>query len=139
MSLSTVSLNPSCKAEVRFKFRCCNSYTDDALVQPKPNLQWIGTAVAKVAQQCNMFVFSLRFRIAGADPVVSTVKRFCHSCSGAIEPLVSLCPGLPTSLTIWPVIRQAKVVGVLDAAFDVLVPELVVSKRGFTLTKCPLM
>ncbi|KAG5220697.1 RNB-domain-containing protein [Salix suchowensis] len=37
-----------------------------------------------------------------------------------------------------PVVRQAKVVGVLDAAFDVLVPSLA-SRREFTPIKCPLI
>jgi len=68
-------------------------------------------AVAKVAQQCNI----------KRDSAVLAQEQSAH---------LFLCV-LISDLTIryGPVIRQAKVVGVLDAAFDVLVPEFGIEKR----------
>jgi len=68
-------------------------------------------AVAKVAQQCN-------------------IKRDSASLAQEQSAHLFLCV-LISDLTqrYGPVIRQAKVVGVLDAAFDVLVPEFGIEKR----------
>ncbi|KAF9268013.1 RNB-domain-containing protein [Marasmius fiardii PR-910] len=68
-------------------------------------------AVAKVAQQCNI----------KRDSAVLAQEQSTH---------LYLCV-LISDLTqrYGPVIRQAKVVGVLDAAFDVLVPEFGIEKR----------
>jgi protein SSD1 len=68
-------------------------------------------AVAKVAQQCNI----------KRDSAVLAQEQSNH---------LFLCV-LVADLTqrYGPVIRQAKVVGVLDAAFDVLVPEFGIEKR----------
>lgn len=68
-------------------------------------------AVAKVAQQCNI----------KRDSAVLAQEQSAH---------LFLCV-LISDLTnrYGPVVRQAKVVGVLDAAFDVLVPEFGIEKR----------
>ncbi|EGO27535.1 hypothetical protein SERLADRAFT_346957, partial [Serpula lacrymans var. lacrymans S7.9] len=68
-------------------------------------------AVAKVAQQCN-------------------IKRDSATLAQEQSTHLYLCV-LIADLThrYGPVIRQAKVVGVLDAAFDVLVPEFGIEKR----------
>ncbi|KAG5649012.1 hypothetical protein DXG03_000361 [Asterophora parasitica] len=68
-------------------------------------------AVAKVAQQCN-------------------IKRDSATLAQEQSAHLFLCV-LIADLTqrYGPVIRQAKVVGVLDAAFDVLVPEFGIEKR----------
>ncbi|KAG5638203.1 hypothetical protein H0H81_001300 [Sphagnurus paluster] len=68
-------------------------------------------AVAKVAQQCNI----------KRDSAILAQEQSAH---------LFLCV-LISDLTqrYGPVIRQAKVVGVLDAAFDVLVPEFGIEKR----------
>jgi protein SSD1 len=68
-------------------------------------------AVAKVAQQCN-------------------IKRDSARLAEEQSAHLFLCV-LISDLTYryGPVIRQAKVVGVLDAAFDVLVPEFGIEKR----------
>ncbi|KAJ7228625.1 SSD1 protein [Mycena pura] len=68
-------------------------------------------AVAKVAQQCN-------------------IKRDSASLAQEQSAHLFLCV-LIADLTqrYGPVVRQAKVVGVLDAAFDVLVPEFGIEKR----------
>ncbi|RDB22631.1 Virulence protein SSD1 [Hypsizygus marmoreus] len=68
-------------------------------------------AVAKVAQQCN-------------------IKRDSATLAEEQSAHLFLCV-LISDLTqrYGPVIRQAKVVGVLDAAFDVLVPEFGIEKR----------
>jgi len=68
-------------------------------------------AVAKVAQQCN-------------------IKRDSAALAQEQSTHLFLCV-LIADLTqrYGPVVRQAKVVGVLDAAFDVLVPEFGIEKR----------
>jgi protein SSD1 len=68
-------------------------------------------AVAKVAQQCN-------------------IKRDSATLAQEQSAHLFLCV-LISDLTqhYGPVIRQAKVVGVLDSAFDVLVPEFGIEKR----------
>ncbi|KAK0191056.1 SSD1 protein [Armillaria mellea] len=68
-------------------------------------------AVAKVAQQCNI----------KRDSAILAQEQSAH---------LFLCV-LISDLTqrYGPVVRQAKVVGVLDAAFDVLVPEFGIEKR----------
>ncbi|KAL0574675.1 Translational repressor [Marasmius crinis-equi] len=68
-------------------------------------------AVAKVAQQCN-------------------IKRDSATLAQEQSTHLYLCV-LISDLTqrYGPVVRQAKVVGVLDAAFDVLVPEFGIEKR----------
>lgn len=68
-------------------------------------------AVAKVAQQCN-------------------IKRDSANLAQEQSTHLYLCV-LISDLTqrYGPVVRQAKVVGVLDAAFDVLVPEFGIEKR----------
>src|SRR5882762_2051328 len=139
MSLSTVSLNPSCKAEVRFKFRCCNSYTDDALVQPNPNLQWIGTPSPKWPNNVTCSYSPSVFRIAGADPVVSTVKRILPFLLRSNRTTCFFVSWLPTSLNdMAPSFDKPRllVFWMQHSMFWFL---NLVSKRGFTLTKCPLM
>lgn len=60
MSLSTDNLSPSCKADVRVKFRNrCPS--TDMLFLAEPKFTMDRDAVAKVAQQCNMLVFQALF------------------------------------------------------------------------------
>ncbi|EIN10370.1 RNB-domain-containing protein [Punctularia strigosozonata HHB-11173 SS5] len=68
-------------------------------------------AVAKIAQQCN-------------------IKRDSAKLAQEQSAHLYLCV-LVSDLTqrYGPVVRQAKVVGVLDAAFDVLVPEFGIEKR----------
>jgi len=68
-------------------------------------------AVAKVAQQCN-------------------IKKDCARLAQEQSAHLYLCV-LISDLTqkYGPVVRQARVVGVLDAAFDVLVPEFGIEKR----------
>lgn len=68
-------------------------------------------AVAKVAQQCN-------------------IKRDSAKLAEEQSAHLFLCV-LISDLTqrYGPVVRQAKVIGVLDAAFDVLVPEFGIEKR----------
>ncbi|KAF8655224.1 hypothetical protein AX16_003131 [Volvariella volvacea WC 439] len=68
-------------------------------------------AVAKVAQQCNL----------KRDSAILAQEQSAH---------LFLCV-LISDLTqrYGPVVRQAKVVGVLDAAFDVLIPEFGIEKR----------
>jgi protein SSD1 len=85
-------------------------------------------AVAKVAQQCNMFVFS--FYVWRQVLTQSCSKRDSAILAQEQSNHLFLCV-LVADLTqrYGPVIRQAKVVGVLDAAFDVLVPEFGIEKR----------
>lgn len=87
-------------------------------------------AVAKVAQQCNMFVFL--FYALAAFFLISQhySKRDSAILAQEQSNHLFLCV-LVADLTqrYGPVIRQAKVVGVLDAAFDVLVPEFGIEKR----------
>ncbi|KAF9222020.1 RNB-domain-containing protein [Gyrodon lividus] len=73
-------------------------------------------AVAKIAQQCNMYVVSFK-----GDSAKLAQEQSIH---------LFLCVFI-SDLThrYGPVIRQAKVVNVLDAAFDVLVPEFGIEKR----------
>ncbi|KAJ8489315.1 hypothetical protein ONZ45_g13638 [Pleurotus djamor] len=68
-------------------------------------------AVAKVAQQCN-------------------IKRDSARLAQEQSAHLFLCVLISDLTTRYgPVVRQAKVVGVLDAAFDVLVPEFGIEKR----------
>lgn len=68
-------------------------------------------AVAKVAQQCN-------------------IKRDSASLAEEQSAHLFLCVMISDLTTRYgPVVRQAKVIGVLDAAFDVLVPEFGIEKR----------
>lgn len=68
-------------------------------------------AVAKVAQQCNI----------KRDSAILAQEQSAH---------LFLCVLISDLAQRYgPVIRQAKVVGVLDAAFDVLVPEFGIEKR----------
>lgn len=68
-------------------------------------------AVAKVTQQCN-------------------IKRDSAKLAQEQSAHLFLCVLISDLTTRYgPVIRQAKVVGVLDAAFDVLIPEFGVEKR----------
>jgi protein SSD1 len=78
---------------------------------PEPKFTMDRDAVAKVAQQCN-------------------IKRDSAQLAQEQSNHLFLCV-LVADLTqrYGPVIRQAKVVGVLDAAFDVLVPEFGIEKR----------
>ncbi|KAJ7068327.1 SSD1 protein [Mycena amicta] len=80
-----------------------------AAVEPKFTMD--RDAVAKVAQQCN-------------------IKRDSATLAQEQSAHLFLCV-LIADLTqrYGPVVRQAKVVGVLDAAFDVLVPEFGIEKR----------
>jgi len=85
-------------------------------------------AVAKVAQQCNMLVVT----VVSRNILLTLEHRKGDSAKVAQEQSAHLflCV-LVADLTqrYGPVIRQAKVVGVLDAAFDVLVPEFGIEKR----------
>ncbi|KAL4241972.1 DIS3-like exonuclease 2 [Abortiporus biennis] len=85
----------------------------DSILQggPEPKFTMDRDAVAKVAQQCN-------------------IKRDSAQLAEEQSAHLFLCI-LISDLTqrYGPVVRQAKVVGVLDAAFDVLVPEFGIEKR----------
>ncbi|OJT03785.1 Virulence protein SSD1 [Trametes pubescens] len=85
----------------------------DAILQggPEPKFNMDRDAVAKVAQQCN-------------------IKRDSAKLAQEQSAHLYLCV-LISDLTqrYGPVIRQAKVIGVLDAAFDVLIPEFGIEKR----------
>ncbi|EPT03775.1 hypothetical protein FOMPIDRAFT_49092 [Fomitopsis schrenkii] len=85
----------------------------DSILQggPEPKFTMDRDAVAKVAQQCN-------------------IKRDSAKLAQEQSTHLYLCM-LIHDLTqrYGPVIREAKVVGVLDAAFDVLVPEFGIEKR----------
>ncbi|KAI0660998.1 hypothetical protein C8Q70DRAFT_912537 [Cubamyces menziesii] len=85
----------------------------DAILQggSEPKFNMDRDAVAKVAQQCN-------------------IKRDSAKLAQEQSAHLFLCV-LISDLTqrYGPVIRQAKVIGVLDAAFDVLVPEFGIEKR----------
>jgi protein SSD1 len=86
-------------------------------------------AVAKVTQQCNMYVSLLaQLWHPHADSVNS--KRDSAILAREQSTHLFLCV-LISDLTsrYGPVIRQAKVIGVLDAAFDVLIPEFGIEKR----------
>jgi len=86
-------------------------------------------AVAKVTQQCNMYVswtsYSSHphpdFPISKRDSAILAREQSAH---------LFLCV-LISDLTsrYGPVIRQAKVIGVLEAAFDVSIPEFGIEKR----------
>ncbi|KAJ7368360.1 SSD1 protein [Mycena albidolilacea] len=80
-------------------------------VGAEPKFTMDRDAVAKVAQQCNI----------KRDSSILAQEQSAH---------LFLCV-LIADLTqrYGPVVRQAKVVGVLDAAFDVLVPEFGIEKR----------
>ncbi|KAH9951601.1 RNB-domain-containing protein [Amylocystis lapponica] len=85
----------------------------DSILQggQEPKFTMDRDAVAKVAQQCN-------------------IKRDSAKLAQEQSAHLFLCI-LISDLThrYGPVVRQAKVVGVLDAAFDVLVPEFGIEKR----------
>ncbi|KAI0771610.1 hypothetical protein BD413DRAFT_625073 [Trametes elegans] len=85
----------------------------DAILQggAEPKFNMDRDAVAKVAQQCN-------------------IKRDSAKLAQEQSAHLYLCV-LISNLTqrYGPVIRQAKVIGVLDAAFDVLIPEFGIEKR----------
>ncbi|KAF9534273.1 hypothetical protein CPB83DRAFT_756498 [Crepidotus variabilis] len=78
-------------------------------------------AVAKVAQQYNFNFFLLTIIASKRDSATLAQEQSAH---------LFLCV-LISDLTqrYGPVVRQATVVGVLDAAFDVLVPEFGIEKR----------
>ena len=99
-------LTGTCKLLFRLVFgRLTLSFT----AEPKFTMDRDG--VAKVAQQCNI----------KRDSAILAQEQSNH---------LFLCV-LVADLTqrYGPVVRQAKVVGVLDAAFDVLVPEFGIEKR----------
>ncbi len=85
----------------------------DAILQggTEPKFNMDRDAVAKIAQQCN-------------------IKRDSAKLAQEQSTHLYLCV-LISDLTqrYGPVIRQAKVIGVLEAAFDVLVPEFGIEKR----------
>lgn len=87
-------------------------------------------AVAKVAQQCNMSVSLVFYEGMPLTVDVSFSKRDSANLAQEQSAHLYLCV-LVSDLTqrYGPVIRPAKVVGVLDAAFDVLVPEFGIEKR----------
>ena len=106
--------------------RQLESILQGAGVEPKFTMD--RDSVAKVAQQCNMCVLSyhsvaplLICRYSKKDSAKLAQEQSAH---------LYLCL-LISDLTqrYGPVVRQAKVVGVLDAAFDVLVPEFGIEKR----------
>jgi exoribonuclease R len=89
-------------------------------------------AVAKVTQQCNMYVSyprCLRRRILTYPDLVDR-KRDSAILAREQSAHLFLCV-LISDLTsrYGPVIRQAKVIGVSDAAFDVFIPEFGIEKR----------
>ena len=96
----------------KFPFNCTIIFahlTWNFTAEPKFTMDRDG--VAKVAQQCNI----------KRDSAILAQEQSNH---------LFLCV-LVADLTqrYGPVVRQAKVVGVLDAAFDVLVPEFGIEKR----------
>jgi protein SSD1 len=86
-------------------------------------------AVAKVTQQCNMYV-SLASQLSHPHSNSVNSKRDSAILAREQSAHLFLCV-LISDLTsrYGPVIRQAKVIGVLDAAFDVLIPEFGIEKR----------
>ena len=86
-------------------------------------------AVAKVAQQCNMYVEASSMLRMPINFHVNS-KKECARLAQEQSAHLYLCV-LISDLTqkYGPVVRQARVVGVLDAAFDVLVPEFGIEKR----------
>ncbi|KAL0949499.1 hypothetical protein HGRIS_009553 [Hohenbuehelia grisea] len=77
----------------------------------EPKFSMDRDAVAKIAQQCN-------------------IKRDSARLAQEQSAHLFLCVLIADLTTRYgPVVRQAKVVGVLDAAFDVLVPEFGIEKR----------
>lgn len=87
-------------------------------------------AVAKVAQQCNMYVSNSSILHTPLTRRLFSSKRDSARLAQEQSAHLFLCI-LIADLThrYGPVVRQAKVVGVLDAAFDVLVPEFGIEKR----------
>jgi protein SSD1 len=85
-------------------------------------------AVAKIAQQCNMYV--VLYSSSENTNTLPLSKRDSATLAQEQSAHLYLCV-LISDLTqrYGPVVRQAKVVGVLDAAFDVLVPEFGIEKR----------
>jgi protein SSD1 len=84
-------------------------------------------SVAKVAQHCNMCVPSTtKAEITNQSNSKKDMSKLAQEQSAHLY----LCL-LIADLTqrYGPVVRQASVVGVLDAAFDVVVPEFVIEKR----------
>lgn len=94
----------------------------------EPKFSMDRDSVAKVAQQCNMYVKQVKF--------MRYVLMFCYSKKESAllaqeqSAHLFLCL-LISDLTqrYGPVIRQAKVVNVLEAAFDVFVSEFGIEKR----------
>ncbi|EJD53591.1 RNB-domain-containing protein [Auricularia subglabra TFB-10046 SS5] len=85
-------------------------------------------SVAKIAQQCNMFVLVEPRSVLNTDVVYS--KRDSAKLAQEQSAHLFLCLLISDLTTRYgPVVRQARVVGVLDAAFDVLVPEFGIEKR----------
>ena len=86
-------------------------------------------SVAKIAQQCNVYVQFTR-HLLGLNRHLSYSKKDSAKLAQEQSAHLFLCL-LIADLTqrFGPVVRQAQVVGVLDAAFDVLVPEFGIEKR----------
>jgi protein SSD1 len=86
-------------------------------------------AVAKVTQQCNMYVAQPSHRCIRIADLVNS-KSDSAILAQEQSTHLFLCV-LISDLTsrYGPVVRQAKVIGVLDAAFDVFIPEFGIEKR----------
>jgi protein SSD1 len=99
------------------------------LLAEPPKFTMDRDAVAKVAQQCNMLVPQMLCSY-GINIYYTCSKRDSAHLAQEQSAHLFLCV-LVADLTqrYGPVVRQAKVVGVLDAAFDVLVPEFGIEKR----------
>jgi protein SSD1 len=84
----------------------------ESILQPgEPKFSLDRDAVAKIAQQCN-----IKRDSATLAQEQSAHLHLCHLIADLTQ-------------RYGPVIRQAKVIGVLDAAFDVLLPEFGIEKR----------
>lgn len=83
-------------------------------------------SVAKIAQQCNMYDFPSPLCMSH----VPISKRESAKLAQEQSAHLFLCLLISDLTTRYgPVVRQARVVGVLDAAFDVIVPEFGIEKR----------
>jgi protein SSD1 len=88
-------------------------------------------SVAKLAQHCNMYViFPPRLSLSDLQSSIFFSKKDMARLAQEQSAHLYLCL-LISDLTqrYGPVVRQARVVGVLDAAFDVVVPEFGIEKR----------
>ena len=114
---------------VHISFNCFQCLFTPVLGENSSKFNMDRDAVAKVTQQCNMYVPYTShsshphpdFPISKRDSAILAREQSAH---------LFLCV-LISDLTsrYGPVIRQAKVIGVLEAAFDVIIPEFGIEKR----------